>query len=274
MLSACNKVSLTGQKAERTEKLYDRVMQSGKLRCGYALYNPGCMKDPSTGKLYGIGVEVLEEICKKLGLEIVWAEEVGWGSMLEGLQTNRYDIIATPVWTQSNRAKIADFSAPLYYSPVLAYVKRHEKRFKNINSLNSAQVRVATIDGATGEVIASSDFPLAKKVSLPQLTDMSQLLLSIATGKADVAFTEPTSAIAYAKANPNSVEPLPGAGPIRVFPNCWTIRRDQYEFKAMIDTVLEELVNSGFVNKIVSKYESAPGTLYRTAPGYQPQSRH
>ncbi len=227
------------------------------------------MKDPNTGKLSGIGVEVLEKVAEKLSLEIVWAEEVGWGSMLEGLQTNRYDIIATPVWTNANRAKLVDFSKPLYYSPLLAYVKAGDKRFGNdVAKFDSPKVKVATIDGETAEVIAMADFPKSQKVSLPQLTDVSQMLMTVSTGKADVTFTEPALAISFLKTNPNSIEPVKTDNPIRIFPNCWTFQRGQYEFKSMTDTVLEELINSGFVDKVVAKYEPARGTLYRVAPGY------
>jgi len=268
-LGGCAQTTTTTSSTTGGASVYDRVTQNGKLRCGYVLYNPGCMKDPNTGKLSGIGVEVLEKVCEKLGIELVWAEEVGWGSMLEGLQTNRYDLIATPVWTNANRAKLVDFSKPLYYSPVLAYVKAGDKRFADTESLNNEKVRIATIDGETAEVIAASDFPKAKKVSLPQLTDVSQLLLTVSTGKADVTFAEPTVGAAYSKSNANSIDAIKGIPPVRVFPNCWTFRRGQYEFREMIDTVLDELVNSGYVDKVVAKYEAAPGTLYRIAPGYQ-----
>jgi len=279
LLSACSSTGSAGPGGASgdqatTHSLYDRVTTSGKLRCGYILYSPSCMKDPNTGKLYGIGVEVLEKVAEKLSLEIVWAEEVGWGSMLEGLQTNRYDVIATPVWTNANRAKLVDFSKPLYYSPLLAYVKAGDKRFGNeIAKFDSPKVKVATIDGETAEVIATADFPKAQKVSLPQLTDVSQMLMTVSTGKADVTFTEPALATGFLKMNPNSIEAVKTDNPIRIFPNCWTFSRGQYEFKAMTDTVLEELINSGFVDKLLAKYEPAPGTLYRVAPGYLKPSR-
>src|SRR5207253_5761520 len=133
--------------------------------------NPGCLKDPNTGKLSGIGIDSLEMAAKNLGLKVEWTEEVGWGSMLEGLQTNRYDMIATPIWTNSNRARLVDFSRPLYYSPINVWVKAGDKRFNetNLTTLNSPDKVIATVDGETAEVIANEDFPQAKKLSLPQL---------------------------------------------------------------------------------------------------------
>lgn len=250
--------------------VYDRVMTAGKIRCGYGIYRPGCMKDPNTGKMYGIGVEALEAIAKKLGLEIEWVEEVGWGTMIEGLQTDRYDIIATPVWTQANRARVASFSRPLYYSPVMAYVRYGDKRFADgdLSRLNSPEFQIESIDGATAEQIAREDFPKARLMSLPQTTDFGQLLLNISTGKADITFTEPLDAIGFMKQNPKSIELVTTPNPVRVFPNCWMFKRDQTAFKEMIDTVLEQLINSGVIDRLIAKYEPAPHTVYPVAPQY------
>ncbi len=253
---------------DKGNSVYERVMKRGSIRCGYGLYNPGCMKDPNTGKLYGIGVDTLEAVAKNLGLKVEWTEEVGWGTMIEGLQTDRYDIIATPVWATSDRARIIDFSAPLYYSPVCAYAKAGNKKFSSdLHELNSPKMSIASIDGATAEIIAQEDYPNVKRVSLPQMSDFGQLLLTVSTGKADITFTEPADAAIFMKNNPGAVERV--GAPVRVFPNCWIFRRNQMEFKNMLDTALTQLINSGGVDKILSKYEPSPNTLYRVALPYQ-----
>lgn len=257
--------------AVKTESLYDKVMSAGTIRCGYVIYNPGCLKDPNSGKLSGIGIETIEQVAKNLGLKVEWTEEVGWGTMLEGLQTNRYDMIATPIWTNSNRARLVDFSEPLYYSPINVWVKAGDKRFteQNLNSLNAPKFVIATVDGETAEVIANEDFPLAKKLSLPQLSGVEQVLLNVSTGKADASFEEPAVAKAFLEHNKGSIEAVKMDKPIRVFPNCWMFKRGQMEFKDMIDTALAQLINSGAVEKTIAKYEKHKGTLYRTALPYQ-----
>lgn len=127
---------------------------------------------------------------------------------------------------------------------------------------------IATIDGETAEIITCEDFPNAKKESLPQLSDLSQLLLTVSTGKADLTFAEPAIADAFLKTNPGSVEPLPLERPVRVFGNSWVFKRGQMEFKNMLDTALDQLMNSGAVDRIIAKYETSPGTLYRVVRPY------
>lgn len=275
LLTGCNSASSLGNAAPQVSSVYDRVMKAGKIRCGYVVYQPGCLKDPNSGELCGIGIDVLRAAAKNLNLEIEFTEEVGWGTMIEGLETNRYDMIATPIWTNSNRARIVDFGDPMFYSPIFAYVKAGNKKIdaRNFSSCNSPATTIATIDGETAEIITREDFPNAKKESLPQLSDLSQLLLTVSTGKADLTFAEPAIADAFLKANPNSVERLELDAPVRVFGNSWVFKRGQMEFKNMLDTSLEQLMNSGVVDRIVLKYETSPGTLYRVARPYSVPSK-
>lgn len=280
VLTSCSTTNTTTSPAEDAKKVsnnvYERVIKQGKIRCGYVVYNPGCLKDPNTGKLSGIGIETLELAAKNLGLKVEWSEEVGWGTMIEGLQTDRYDMIATPIWTNSNRARLVDFSRSLYFSPLYTWVKAGDKRFakNNLTLLNSPERMISTIDGETAEVIANEDFGQAKKLSLPQLSGVEQKLMNVSTGKADATFEEPAVALEFLAHNPGTVECLSKTDPIRVFPNCWMFKRGQMEFKDMLDTALGQIINSGAEERIIRKYEKYPGTLYRNALPYQLPSAH
>src|SRR5436305_11562808 len=105
MLSGCNRQGSGGQNGQET--VYDRVIKSGKIRAAYLSYPPACIKDTTTGKLSGIFVETLEKAADNLGLKVEWTEEVGWGSQIEGLQADRYDIVGSPVWANPTRGKVA-----------------------------------------------------------------------------------------------------------------------------------------------------------------------
>ncbi len=269
LLCACNSAA-TGVTSNRKHSTYDRVMQSGKIRCGYLIWPPECIKDPNTGKLSGIGVEAIEIVAKKLGFTIEWIEEVSLGTMSEGLISGRYDLVSTPSWANANRAKVVNFSRPLFYSPLYIYARKGDKRFKNHWELiNSSKTKIATVDGGTAELIVQDDFPQAQKVSMPQLTDNAQLLLNIGAGKADITFAASTVANRFIENNPGMIENINPDKPIRVFSNSWIMKRGEFEFKAMLDTVLDELINSGAMDKIIDKYEQQPNQILRVALPYQ-----
>src|SRR5438309_6353296 len=82
LFAGCQPRTSTPQ-GDKTQNAYDRVVQSGTLRLGYVPYPPGLIKDPNTKKLTGVFAEVIEEAAKNLGLKVEWAEEVGWGTMIE-----------------------------------------------------------------------------------------------------------------------------------------------------------------------------------------------
>src|SRR5262245_6810925 len=73
-----------------TTPVMDRVLKSGTIRASYAVAAPLCMKDPNTGQLSGVGVDILNEAGRRLSLKVAWVEETGWGALFEGLNTDRY----------------------------------------------------------------------------------------------------------------------------------------------------------------------------------------
>ena len=259
-----------GNAAFAAESVYDRVIKSGTIRAGYITYPPALMKDTKTGQMSGIFVETLEKAAENLGLKLKWTEEVGWGAQIEGLQTNRYDIIGSPVWANPTRGKLTTMSIPVYYSGIGIYVRKDDDRFtKDRSKINSPDIKISTIDGETGDLIARTDFPSAKRVSLPQLTDISQLFLEVSTKKADVLFAEPYYAYEFLKSNPNTVKNIAAKQPIRTLGNCYMFKRGEFDFKQMLDVAIEDLLNSGFVDRVIDKYEPVPNTFYRVARPYR-----
>jgi len=186
------------------------------------------------------------------------------------IQTGRYDVMACLVWASTDRAKQVSFSKPVCYSPIFAYARSGDNRFTgHLEKINSNQVTISTVDGATAAVIAQADFPKAKQLSMPQMTDLAQDFVNLSTGKADIVFCEPHLAAMYLRNNPNTIENISGTTPVRIFPNCWIFKRGEFEFKAMLDTVLDELINNGTLDRLIDKYEPVPKAVFRVALPYQ-----
>ena len=269
-LFACRQNTAVNNSTE-TSTVYDRVIEADKIRAAYITYPPACMKDTQTGEMSGIFVEVLEKACENLGLELEWTEEVGWASQIEGLDVDRYDIVGSPVWANVVRGTKTTMSTPVYYSGIGVYVRADDNRFdEDLSKLNAPGIKIGTIDGETSSVIAAQDFPRAEKFSSIQLTDYSQKLLDLETGKCDMVPTEPFYAYEYLKNNPGTIKNIAVEQPIRLFGNCYMFKKNEFQMKHMIDVAIQDLINSGYVDKIISKYEPAPNLFYRAAPVYKP----
>jgi polar amino acid transport system substrate-binding protein len=251
-------------KTEDIKSSYDKVLETKTIRVGYISYPPGFSKDPNTGKLSGIMYDVLMEVGKNLELKIDFVEEVAWGTMVEAVQSGKVDLVCTGLWPSSTRGKFVDFTNPIYFSPIKAYVKAGNNKFDgNLNAANTNEVKIATIDGEMTSIISKFDFPKATPEALPQNSDVSQVLLNVSQGKADLTFVEPYIANEYLKNNTGSIMEVANVEPLRVFPNVLMLPKGDVKFQSMLNTSIEELTNNGFVDKVIALYEKYPNSLLR-----------
>ncbi|MFA5926263.1 MAG: transporter substrate-binding domain-containing protein [Parcubacteria group bacterium] len=254
---------------QKQETLKDRVIKAGKIRVGYlATTSQQLAKDPNTGILSGMFYDVVEEAGKKLNLKIEWTEEVGWGTMIEGLNQGRYDMVGSPVWANGARALKADFSIPVTYNLMYAYARENDNRLNKLDDVNSENIKITVVDGTTGQYVAKQGFPTAQIVSLPQLSAQSELLLNVATGKADVLFIDPYVANVFLENNPNAKLKKIGNKIVRVDGNSLMFNSGETEFKDMLDVVLREEINSGFIDELLKKYDKFGNSFYPVAPPY------
>jgi polar amino acid transport system substrate-binding protein len=244
---------------------YDRVMERGTLRVGYIVTSPYIFKDSAKGTLSGPFYDLTEELGKSLSLKVEWVEEVNLTNMSTGLETGRYDMVATPLWRNGARARAVGFSIPLFYSTVGAYVRADDNRFDGrLDKLNAPDIHIAAIDGEMSGEIAKTDFPKALVDAKPALTDYSQILLEVASGKADVTFYDQLLADRYLTQNPGTLRKLSG-DPIRIFADCFILPKDEYAFNEMINASLTELVENGALDRALVKAGEDPTQYYRRA---------
>lgn len=253
------------------ESAYDRVMRTRTLRCAYILgIAPEMIKDPNTGTLSGIAYDIAQEAARRLAVKIDWAEEVSFQTMITGLQTGRYDAVCFTLYRDTRRSPVADFTVPMFYNSQGTFVRVSDARFdRDITSVNSSAVTIATVDGEMSQFIAAEDFPRAKTFSMPQSTDLAQMMESVATGKADVAFVNALVAQGYMKNNPGKLREIHADHPVRVFSHGFMFAKGQYDLVKMIDLAVEEMLDQGAVGKILDKYDPAGRAYQRIAKPYE-----
>jgi len=254
------------------ESRLETILKTGKIRASYLVYSPYFRKDPNTGELSGIFHDIMEEIGRAAELKIEWVEEVGYEGLFAGLDSRRYDVFAGGLWPSTSRAKAGGFTIPVFYSVIKAWGRKEESRFEGLKGINSPDVRIATIDGAMEDIIAKTDFPSAHRESLPQLSMFTQNLINITHKKADVTFAEPGIIQEFLQTNPGTLKELAPDKPLRIFGNSIVVPRGDFELKAFLDVALREMLYSGIVERILKRYEPAPGIFPRVALPYQPET--
>jgi polar amino acid transport system substrate-binding protein len=238
------------------------------IRVGYFPHpSEDLIKDPNTGKLSGIFHDAIEQMGQDLGCKIDWVQEVTFATMIEGLNTGKYDIVPV-VWPNAQRAKSVDFTIPIYYSAMGAYVRTDDDRFDNVRALNDPSMTIVDIDGEAGAYVAKTQFPSAKTYSLPQGSEIPLELLNVTTGKADATLVPTADAAEFIDHNPHSVKSISANYPVAIFPVTLMVPKNQEAFKSMLNTALEGLINNGTIDTLIKKYEKHPGDIYPIAKPY------
>ncbi|HNQ91848.1 MAG TPA: ABC transporter substrate-binding protein [Alphaproteobacteria bacterium] len=256
------------------ESTYKRVIRTKTIRCGYVVLPPHIIKDQNTGQMSGIIYDVMESAAKILDLRIDWSEEVGFANMDPGLQNGRYDAICFGYWQNPYQAKLGyiGFSTPLYYMPVGAFVRADDTRFdKDIMAINDPSIRISSSDGMIAGMIAAQDFPKAQVVSLPNLTDITDNLMNVATGKADVTFLAFRDGFRFEEMNPGEIKNAAATQPVRVFASTIAFPQADHQFEIMLNTAFMQLINGGMMDRILKKYEEYPGAVLPVAKPYEIQ---
>jgi polar amino acid transport system substrate-binding protein len=262
------------QEETATQGVYDRVIASGTIRCGYTSWPPFVVKNPNSGAISGLFVDYLDALGKKLNLKIEWTMEMGWGDLIEGLKTDKVDAFCVGLWPNSARSIHIDFTEPVSYQAIYPFVRIDDTRFDaDISLANDPAVTVAVVDGATTAVIAAADFPKATQSALPQLSAISDILMEVASNKADIAFIDMYTGSSFIANNPDLIRPIKMARPIRWFGNVVALKADEYRFKRMLDIATTELISSGEIGRLISKYEKYPGDLFHVKAPYDPLER-
>lgn len=264
--------SLPAFAADGKETAYERVMRTGTLRCGYLVFPPHVIKDPNTGKFSGIVYDIMEEAGKLLDLKIEWTEEVGLATMNEGLKNGRYDALCFGYWQNPAEGKLGfiDFSTPLYYMPASVFVRADDDRFDDdIMAMNDPAVRISSSDGMIATAIAGQDFPKAQVISLPNMTEISQNLMEVATGKADVAIVAVRDGLRFMETNPGKLKNVTERQPVRVFGSTIAIPQEgDPRFRVMLDSAFFQMLQGGFVDRTLKTYEEYPGAVLPVAKPY------
>jgi len=239
-----------------SESAYERVMRTGVLRCGYGLWEPSVMRDPNTGQFSGIIYDFMQEVGKALNLKIEYTLEMPWDSVGLALKSGKIDAHCAGIWATPPRGRVMAFSDPLFFSPTVAFARADDNRFdNNLARINQPDVTIALSDDDITTEVYKMDYPQAKKWDLPQMAPPEELLLAIANNKADVTCNAPPRLHSFEKGYPGKIKIIPAAKPLRIFPDTIAVNIDEEQLLHVLNTAIDQQIDSGTMDKIVAKYK-------------------
>lgn len=237
------------------KSVYQRVVDSGVLRCGYFIEPPFGMEDPNTGELSGLSIDLTRMIAEELNLKIEWVEQISFATFPQDLKNKRYDMVCGDIFILP-RGGMIDYAQPYTYVSVHGYVRPDNTTFdKRFDDVNWSNTTIAGLDGEGATTAALKILPQAKMNILPQRSDISEMLLNVATGKSDIGFVLPSVYEDFNKANPEKLRPAKLDKPLYTYAVSFAIAPEEHAFKSLINNTLTKLIASGELDSLFNKYD-------------------
>lgn len=259
--------------ARADQDVFDNVMKTGTIRCGYPIWPPSIAKDPNTKQISGYSYDFVMALGEKLNLKINWAEETGWGIAEQGIKSRRYDMVCADVCTDAPRTRNTWFSTPFTAIPNYIFVRADDHRFDQDQSkINDPEVKIAVISNTNLDYRAREFFPKATRFDVTDLGGDVDVMMAVATGKADVGFNLMSSIDKFNKNQKKQLKAL-NDKPSHYCYGALLLPQGDTRFKYMIDTSIHEMTSTGQLEKIIGahflndkKYWRTPSYPYQPTP--------
>ena len=191
---------LAGAAAAQQSTL-QKVLSSGTLRVGTTGdYNPMTIFDTATNSYKGYEIEAAQKLAADLGVKLEFVR-TDWKTLIQGLTSDKYDILMSGTSFSVARLKVVAFSQPYntYYMVGLA-LKEKADAFKSWDDVNKKEVKVAVTLGTNFEGIAREVLPNSTLVRIEAPAREYQEILA---GRSDIGLTSSTEAAGLIKTYPN-----------------------------------------------------------------------
>lgn len=154
-MSACTRTE-TGTGAPAGEgDLLTRLQEAGKITVGFAGEAPYSFEEG--GELTGATVALHREIFSSLGIDEVEGVSTDFGSLIPGLNANRFDAVSAGMSILPERCAQAAFSEPEFmYTTALMVPTGNPEGLQNMQSFVDSPLTVATMTGAIETDYAAS----------------------------------------------------------------------------------------------------------------------
>ena len=187
--------------AAAQQSTLQKVLSSGTLRVGTTGdYNPMTIFDPASNSHKGYEIEAAERLAADLGVKVEFVR-TDWKTLVQGLTSDKYDILMSGTSFSVGRLKVVAFSQPYntYYMVGLV-LKENADKFKSWNDVNKKEVKVAVTLGTNFEGIAKEVLPNS---TLVRIEAPAREYQEIIAGRSDIGLTSSTEAAGLIKTYPN-----------------------------------------------------------------------
>jgi len=191
--------ALVGAPASAQSAL-NEILSGGVLKVGTTGdWNPMSVRDPATNSYVGFDIDVMTQLGADLGVEVEFVP-TDWKTLVNGVVAGNYHMTGSASISPA-RLKAAGYSNSYISVEILPFTTADKAdRFSSWDSINMADVKVATTLGTTFEKLVREWFPDAQITVVEAPARGYQEVLS---GRADVFITSNIEGSTLVKKFPN-----------------------------------------------------------------------
>jgi ABC-type amino acid transport substrate-binding protein len=247
LFTACTNV-------QKQEDTFDKIMRTNVLKACYMPWPDSIIKDPNTNELSGFLIDIVMEIASEAKLTLVFTQST-WGGFPNDLQSGKCDVVIGGVYPLISRSRGASFTRPIYYVGNSGLVQKNDNRFNRINDLNNENITISVVQGNYDYVYAKRFLHKANLLVLDKTSAEHLPLVSVSSGRADIALSATDTVVKYAREHPETkaifVNP-----PYSTKPASWAVRSEDQKLLNFLNNAITYLEATGYLEKILKKYDS------------------
>ena len=171
---------------------------TGKLRVAFFAAPLYAIKDPVTGELKGVAIDLGKELAQRIGVPFEPVSYAGVPALIGGAKSGEWDVALTGI--DAARAAAMDFSAP-YMEIEQGYLVRAGVSIATASDVDKAGIRVGVLEKSAADNLLSRTLKNATLLRAKSVPELNALLVS---GKADVIALGKTGLFAAAAKLPGS----------------------------------------------------------------------
>lgn len=229
----------------------DEIMEKQIIRVGTTGdYKPFTYLNPTTKQFEGYDIDVAYHLAEQLGVEVEFIQ-TSWSTLMEDLNTDRFDIAMGGVSRNLERQKTAHLTQPYLRDHKAPLIRNEDKlRYCSVAGIDHPDVRIGMNPGGTNERFVRKQIRQAQIVVIDNNLSIPDM---VAEGNVDVMITDYVEAVYYTKRDVR-LYAAEGDGTFPKSEKVYMIPRGDLDYQNWIALWLEELQLQGVMDRLKAKW--------------------